>query len=290
MGIDWGLNVGKLADDAEALASLGQEGQVFEVDSSGVGDFSTMQEAIDACVDWRGDVIIKKAGTETVTTPVLFNKKGITVVTEGMGLPPEAAGERFAIYGSHTDGPAAIISQPCRIIGLGFIGSEAAGGSLEVDGTTGGFSGGNFVQLKSCRFSHWGVAKAHALILQGTGDVWVEDCYFDGYTAGYTVSAIHIEKAGSSGSWATRIMRNTFLNVTTYAIKMKTAAVPVRGIVKGNIVIGAGKFFDDNDVSGSFGFYDNWLPTATDTASYGDTVSNLISAGYKFADNHYSES
>lgn len=249
----------------------------------------TLQAAIDLCSDWHGDLIVCRYGTQTVTEAVTFDVKGLTVVSEGMGGPDYAMGERFMIYGSHTDGPAAIISAPSTIIGLGFCGSEAAGGSLEIDGTTGGFDGGNFVSLQRCRFSHWGVAKAYALILQGTGDVEIGNCYFDGYTAGYTTAAIECQLAGSSGSWAAYIHDNLFMNIGTYALKMATGAAPVRGIVMENRVIGSGKFFDDNDVSGSWGFYGNWLPTATDTGSYGDTVTNLKSAGYKFAGNHYSE-
>ena len=286
---------------------VGADGRVFYVDPSssvGLSDpvgsdsndglspskaLKTLQAAIDKCDDWRGDLIICKAGNQTVTTAVTFDVKGITVMAEPMGLPTDAAGERFMIYGSHTDGPAAIISYPCKIIGMGFCGSEAAGGSLEIDGTTGGFEGGNFVHLLNCRFSHWGIAKAYALILQGTGDVRVENCYFDGYTAGWTTAAIECQLATASGTWTTDIVGCKFVNPTTYALKMATSSVPVRGIVEGNRLIGAGKFFDDNDVDGSWGFYGNYLPTATDTSSYADTVTNLKTAGYKFAGNNYSE-
>jgi len=59
--------------------------------------------------------------------------------------------------------------------------------------------------------------------------------------------------------------------------------------VENNSVVGSGKFFNANSVSGSFCFYGNWLPTATDTGSYNDTVANLQTAGYDFAGNHYSE-
>jgi len=294
-----------LVDGNEAKGSVGILGRVFYVDpsssvGSGVGSnansglkpdaaFATLQAAIDACDNWRGDKIICAAGTQTVTTPVLFNKKGITVEAEGMGLPARPSGERFTIYGSHTDGPAAVISYPCRIIGMGFCGSETAGGSLEIDGTTGGFDGGNFVSLEYCRFSHWGIAKAYALILQGTGDVEIDHCYFDGYTAGYTTAAIECQLATASGTWATNIHDCLFMNPTTYALKMATSSVPVRGLVQNNTLVGSGKFFDDNDVTGSWCFYGNWLPTATDTGSYGDTIDNLQSAGYDFAGNNYAE-
>ena len=287
---------------------VGADGRVFWVDpSSSVGKSAvvghdtandglspsaallTLQAAINKCDDWRGDLIICKAGTQTVTTPVLFNKKGITVKAESMGGPRMAMGERFVIYGSHTDGPAAIVSAPCSIIGMGFCGSEAAGGSLEINGTTGGFDGGSFVSLEYCRFSHWGIAKAYALILQGTGDVTLDSCYIDGYTAGYTTAAIECQLATASGTWATNIKNCLFMNPTTYALKMATSSVPVRGYVENNKVVGSGKFFDDNDVDGSWCFYGNWLPIATDTGSYADTIDNLQTAGYDFADNHYAE-
>jgi len=195
---------------------LGADGRLFYVDvSSSIGytvgndaqsglkpseSFATLQAAIDACEDWRGDVILCKAGTQTLTEEVTFDCKGITVIAEGCGLPARSAGERFMLYGSHTDAPAAIISAPCKIIGMGFCGSETAGGSLEINGTTGGFDGGNLVSLINCRFSHWGIAKAYAIILQGTGDVEIGHCYIDGYTAGYTTAAIECQLAGSSGT------------------------------------------------------------------------------------------
>jgi len=296
-----------LKDGANAVnAHLGADGRLFYVDpSSSVGhtigndsegglkpdeSFLTLQAAINACDNWRGDVIVCKAGNQTVTTAVLFNKKGITVMAEGVGLPARPAGERFTIYGSHTDGPAAVISYPCKIIGMGFCGSETAGGSLEINGTTGGFDGGNFVSLLNCRFSHWGIAKAYAIILQGTGDVEIGNCYIDGYTSGYTTAAIECQLATASGTWITHIHDSIFVNPVTYCLKMATGSVPVRGLVEHNFHVGGGKFFDDNDVTATqWVFADNYLPTATDTGSYGDTVDNLQTAGYHFINQHYEE-
>ena len=160
-----------LKDGKLAISSLvGVDGRIFYVDEDSTGamtgsdsygglspddSFGTLQAAIDACTNDYGDLIICKAATQTVTEAVAFNKKGITVMAEPIGYPDIAKGERFMIYGSHTDGPAGIITAPCKIIGMGFCGSEAAGGSLEINGTTGGFGGGNFVQLYNVRFSHW---------------------------------------------------------------------------------------------------------------------------------------
>jgi len=107
----------------------------------------TLQAAVDLCVDWKGDVIFRARGTETVTTPVLFNKKGIAVIADALGHY-EALGEYHTTYGSHTDDPAAIISEPCTLMGLGFCGSQAAGASLEIDcGGAGGSAGGRLLSV-----------------------------------------------------------------------------------------------------------------------------------------------
>ena len=85
-----------LKDGAQLQGGVGVDGRTFLVDpgssvgyvSSTVqydGIFSNLQAAIDLCDDWRGDKIICKAGTQTVTTAVLFNVKGLTVEAESMG-------------------------------------------------------------------------------------------------------------------------------------------------------------------------------------------------------------
>lgn len=300
-----------LSDGRQAVPSVGGDGRVFYVDpSSSVGytvgavgndglrpdaSFLTLQAAIDACDNWRGDKIICKAGTQTVTTSVLFNKQGITVEAEGAGLPLESKGERFVLYGSHTDGPAATISAPCSIRGLGFCGSETAGASVEVDGSTGGFDGGNFYELLGCRFSHWGIAKAFCLLIQGGSDGIIDHCMFDGYDTGYTTAGIGVDDSGSNGVLALRITNNLFLNIGSgkYCIAMVDSSVHFRlSLIAHNYNIGSAKLINFNSCTGD-GYTmiaDNYTGAATDTSSYNAAVSDLQTAGFQFANNHYEES
>lgn len=275
-------------------------GQIYYVDPANGDDdnagtskdeaLATMDAAIGKCSDWNGDLIVRLPGTETVTAPVEFDVKGVTVITTAL-LNPYANGEKFMTYGSHTDGPAATILQPTRMFGLGFCGSQAAGASLEFDCDEEGSWPGGFSQVENCRFSHWGIAKAYAVLIKGTGDNMIRGCMFDGYLAGYTQAAIGLQDSGDMGVWALRILENEFINIGSgkYCLQLASGCHFVRGIVKGNINVGSAKFFNANSQNGSAVFCDNYTGGATDTDSYNDSVDNLQTAGYKFMNNHYSE-
>ena len=256
--------------------------------------FKSSQAAIDACTDNYGDVIVRLPGTETVTTAVLFNKKGITYRALDTGYNDIGGGERFVIYATHTDGPAATISAPCRIEGIGFCGSEAAGASLEIDGSTGGFAGGNFWQVTNCRFSHWGIAKAYCVLISGGSDGIIENCMFDGYLTGYTTAAIGLDDSGANGVLAVRILGNEFVNIGSgkYCIQMVDSAVHFRmSRIMGNVNLGNAKFinFNSADDDGFTLIADNYTGGATDTGSYNTAVTTLQAAGWQLANNHYDE-
>ena len=294
--------MGLYPETAAKLSGQLGKGSTFYVDYTNGDDdnngerpqtaFKSSQAAIDACTDNYGDVIIRLPGTETVTTSVLFNKKGIVykALDVGYGF---GKGERFVIYGTHTDGPAATISAPCRIEGIGFCGSQAAGASLLVDGSTGGFSGGNFWELSNCRFSHWGIAKAYCLLNQGGSDGLIEKCMFDGYT-GYTTAAIGLDDSGANGVLALRIIDNEFVNIGAgkYCIQLVDSAVHFRmSRIQGNVNVGSAKFANFNGATGD-GFTivcDNYTGAATDTGSYNTAVATLQAAGFQFSNNHYDE-
>jgi hypothetical protein len=288
-------------------SSAGIDGRLFLVDPSNTvgytsstvqydGVFNALQAAIDSCDNWRGDKIICKAGTQTVTSTVEFNKKGIIVEAEGMGgVTHGALGERFVIYGSHTDAPAATISAPCSIRGMGFCGSETAGASVEIDGSSGGFDGGNFWELRNCRFTHWGIAKAYALLVLATGDGIVDGCMFDGYASGYTTAGIGLDDSGDQGVLALRIVNNEFVNIgaSKYCIAALDSSVHLRmSLIAHNFNVGSAKFMNFNSMTGD-GYTmiaDNYTGAATDTGSYNTAVSTLQTAGFQFANNHYEES
>jgi len=255
----------------------------------------TLQAAIDLCTDWKGDVIHVTRGTQTVTTPVLFNKKGIMVIADILGNPG-AMGEAHVIYGSHTDGPAAQVLAPCVLVGLGFCGSQTAGASLELayEGTESWE--GAFSLLKACRFSHWGIAKAYALLVKGTGDNRVEDCMFDGLWTGYTTSAIYAQMNESAAVWNLTLEGNRFYNIGSgkYCIQVKAVASTLRQcLIKENYNIGPvatrAKFFASGAVAGDGLIADNYTGQATDTDSYDRTVAQLETHGYAVSNNHYLE-
>ena len=298
-----------LKDGKFAINSLvGVDGRIFYVDEDSTGfqtgsdsygglepddSFATLSKAISACDDWRGDLIICKAATQTVTSAVDFNVKGLTVMSESMGMAPGEKGERFCIYGSHTDGPAATISAPCRIIGMGFCGSEAAGASLEIDGTSGAFDGGNFYHVSGCRFSHWGIAKAYCVLINAGSAGVIEDCMFDGYMTGYTTAAIGLDDVGSNGVLSVVIRNNRFVNVGSgkYCIAAVDSSIHWRfSLVDHNYNVGNAKFINFNESLDSFGstlICDNYTGGATDTGVYNEAVSNIQGDGFQFSNNHY---
>lgn len=254
----------------------------------------TLQAAIDLCTDWHGDVIHVTRGTQTVTTAVLFNKKGIVVVADMLGNP-YAMGEAHVIYGSHTDGPAASILEPCIISGMGFCGSQAAGASLEFDCEEEGSWEGAFALVKQCRFSHWGIAKAYAIKVKGTGDNAIEDCMFDGLWTGYTGAGIYCEDSGDQGIWNLQVVRNRFYNIGSgkYCIEVKSGSHLRQCLFQDNINIGPSatraKFFKSNSNDGDGLIAGNYTGGLTDTGSYDRTVDQLNTQGFDVADNHYSE-
>ena len=285
---------------------VGADGKIFYVDedSTGAGTGSdsfdglsperskkTLQAAIDATVSNRGDLIICKAATQTVTAEVAFNKNGITVMAEPTGYNSLASGERFVIYGSHTDNPAARITAPCTIIGLGFCGSQTAGASLEIDCDEQGSWPGGWNALINVRFSHWGIAKAYALLIKGGADTLIKDCYFDGLWTGYTTAAIGLQDSGDQGCWNYVIDGNSFYNIGSgkYCIGLASSTNFRQGIVRNNYNVGSAKFFNANSCTGDAVFVCNYMGGATDTGSYNTTIDTLQTAGFDFAGNYYSE-
>lgn len=253
----------------------------------------TLQAAIDLTTDWKGDIIHVTRGTQTVTEEVLFNKKGILVIADNLGNP-FAMGEYHCIYGSHTDNPAAKILQPCALIGLGFCGSQTAGASLEIDCAEAGGSAGGWSLIKNCRFDHWGIAKAYAILVKGGADNQIEDCEFDGLWTGYTTAAIYFQDSGSQGCWNYGIERNRFYNIGSgkYCVEVKSGSHLRQVLIKGNHNIGPAspaKFFNHQAQAGDGQICDNYTGNATDTGSYDEAVATLQGDGYSISNNHYEE-
>jgi hypothetical protein len=199
----------------EAVTVQDLSGQVFYVNANATGDddvdtpfpvvdealcFSTLQAAIDATVASRGDTIIVKRGSETsVTTPVLFNKQGIRVITQRWGMSPSFRGEFTALLAdaTYTDGPVAQILDACYIEGLGFVSRDTgttfySGAALLIGGEATAEPYG--VHLFQCRFPKWNVGNSKGIAIEGSTDCLIEECYFEGVGADFA-TGIYLQGA-----------------------------------------------------------------------------------------------
>lgn len=268
---------------------LQPESQVILVDPSNTS--FTLQDAIDQTVAGKGDVIVTLPGGITVTTTVLFNKSGIRVMSLSKGTRnPLVNGEYHAILadGAFTDGPVAKISAPCVIDGIGFASRDTgatffSGAACLIggDATAGPFG----VQMINCRFPKWGLDNRIGLAIEGSSDVLIEECIFEGVGSNFQ-AGIYIQ-----GAMQNIIIRNNYFRQCTAALKAGTFTGSPDGphlFLHGNHVED-GKLFDTDGNAGLGLISDNWLETATDTASYDRSVATLKGVGWNFSGNHYSE-
>lgn len=267
--------------------------QVFEVSPSA----TALQAAIDAAVADNGDIIIVNPGSHSVTTAVDINKRGITIMASELGLNPEAQGEKFTVNAAaaYTDGPAAIITDPCTIIGLGFAGRDLTKESLLIDcEEAGGFAGG-FIHLLNCRFSVWYGAIAAGIRTIGGTLNRIEGCTFDGLFGGFGTAAIIMENdTGGFAPAYTRVIGNYFESVGSakHAIQFATGAVPVGLLIAENYVLpgftngSECKLLDNNSVVSDGLVTRNHLgPFANAAAARSNNTNSLLN----WSGNYYAE-
>lgn len=273
-------------------------GNVFYVDPVNGNDnnpgtlndsaLATLQAAIDLCEDNRGDLIIRMRGTETVTQTITFDKGGITVVAATYGLNPLANGEYFATLAdaSFTDGPVATITERCTIAGLGFVSRDTgatffSGAAMLIGGLATASPFG--VHILNCRFPKWNVDNRIGIAVEGSTDVLIEECSFEGVGAAFD-SGVYVQ-----GGVQNIEVRNCRFRDCTYAI--------VHGAFAGGgpHCMYVGNYCEDSKLLAAGGnaatgaVYDNFVETATNATTYDDTVVNLQALGLNFAGNHYSE-
>lgn len=261
--------------------------------------FRTLQKAIDSCKDDVGDRILVIRGTHSVTAPVLFNKKGIIVQTVDLGYNSWSRGERFNI--DCAADVAAIISQPCRIEGMGFQGGDALKASVQFANGS-GFTG-NWIHLYQCHFTNWNNAKYAISGGQGgAGNDYctIEECDFDGTINGVTGGANTFDSGihFTQGHYM-KVVRCIFRGCT-YAITHAGQApnsAPEHWNQEfeyaHNKVLDGLKFLDAGDIAVMTTqkglIADNWFSTATNATTYSDTVLNLQAVSMQFSGNHYKE-
>lgn len=253
---------------------------------------ATLQAAIDLCVAGRGDLILRFPGGEEVTETVTFDKTGITVRAVDYGCNPQAMGELFSTYAaaSFTDGPVATITARCKIEGLGFASRDTGatfydGAAMLIGGLGTALPFG--VHILRCRFPKWNLDNRIGIAVEGSSDVVIEECSFEGVGSDFD-SGIYIQ----GGMQNITIINNRFRDCT-YAIQAGAfAGGGPHAIIKGNICEDS-KLFSAGPgavaTAGTGFLCDNWCEGATDTGSYNDSVNDLQAAGWTISGQHYAE-
>ena len=264
--------------------TLAPNAQVMVVDPSITGE---LQAGIDNAVANSGDLIMVERGGHEVSETVTFDKSGILVFAVDQGLNPLARGEFNGIYSaaSFTDGPAATISAPCHIRGMGFVSRDVgatfwSGAACLVGGTADANPFG--VWLDACRFPKWGLDNRLGLAIEGSSDVLVSWCNFEGVGSALE-AGIYIQ-----GAMQNLTLHNNFFRQCTAAVKAGAFAGGGPHLLMDRNVVEDGLVFDTQGNTGTGFIYDNYSE-ANAAGSYDASVATLQGKGWQLAGNHYGE-
>ncbi|MCK5316321.1 MAG: right-handed parallel beta-helix repeat-containing protein [Anaerolineales bacterium] len=248
----------------------------------------TQNEALDRCTSGAGDAIIITGGTETVTETVAYNKTGVTVQVRQYGGPRAAMGEYVALLAdpTFTDGPVATFTAPTTVSGLGFISRDTgstfwSGAAALIGGLATASPYG--VHLHKCRFPKWGLSNRIGLSIEGSSDVLIDQCEFEGVTQDFE-SGIYLQGAAQN----IKIHNNIFSDCD-YALTLGAFAGggPYLDFY-GNTVIGADSKGVDTQANTGVGVIRrNNFNTAPGNTTYDRTVSQIETQGWICIGNEY---
>jgi len=286
-----------LADGLVGTFGIG-DGKVFYVDPSNGSvsaggeapddAFSTKQAGIDACVDGRGDVIMILPGGEQVTETVNFNKTGIYVKAVTYGVNRFASGELFSTYAatSFTDGPVATVTKRCTIEGLGFVSRDTgstffSGAAMLIGGQADATPFGT--HILNCRFPKWNLSNRIGLAVEGSSDIIIEDCDFEGVGTNFA-SGIYVQ-----GATANITIRGNVFRDCTQGIQFGAfAGGGPDCVIERNIAVHGSLLSAPSAAVGVI--IDNYIPTLDVASAYGGTsLGDLETLGLWTSNNHYSE-
>lgn len=281
----------------ESLKAVGvvqaPDAQVFLVDPS--DETFTLQDAIDACIDEQGDVILCLPGTHNIAGAVEFNKRYITVVSSWFGGPYDIQGENFMIRpkAGTVDTYGAIVTEPCRVIGMGFSTRDLTKGGVLIDCEEQGGDKGGFTLFDKCRFSAWYGAQDHAVKLVGGAQNHFRNCTFDGLFSGFATAGIRAYNDGAFAPVYLHVLDCEFHNLGSSkpAIKHESGSLPL-GCVYGRNVLCAGFggnhgiLLDNGNVVSTGVAFDN---ICAGLAAKANAFTNLGASTMKFVNNHYEE-
>ena len=262
-------------------------GKAFGTGEAQDHPLENLQDAIDKTVSGRGDVIYVGAGGAEVTETVSFNKSGISVIAGHYGMSRRAMGEYHSIYAASTftDGPVATITAPCYIDGLAFASRDTgatfwSGAAALIGGL--GTAGPYGVHMNNCRFPKWGLDNRIGLAIEGSSNVEISNCGFEGAFA----SGIYVQ--GACGHlW----LHDNDFSLATYAVThgaFSDAGVNTQmKYGPGNVTIGPTKFLESgsNAVLGSI--YGNFFGTAVGTSTNDLNVADMETLGLTCVGNEY---
>ena len=251
---------------------------------------ATMNAAIGLCTAGAGDVIVRMRGTETVTETIAFDVSGVTVVPEIQGFSPWFNGEYFATLAdtTFTDGPVATITASgVGIAGLGFVSRDTgatfySGAALLIGGAADATPYGTHIY--ACRFPKWAVDNRIGIAVEGSTNVTIEKCDFEGVGANFD-AGIYIQGATQN------------INVLGNHFRQCTAGVQAGAFAGGgphmfmghNIQEDGTYIFDSQGNAGTGMIYRNVSPLASGS-SFDRSVADMITAGWEISGGIYPDS
>ena len=264
--------------------SLNPNAQIMVVDPSISGE---LQSAIDNAVGGNGDHIFVERGGHEVSATVNFDKSGISVIAVADGLAPLMRGEFNAVFSADgfTDGPAVNIKAPCYVEGMGFasrdVGATFFSGAACLIGEF-GLTTPVGAYLKNCRFPKWALSNRIGLAIEGSTDVTIDECSFEGVGTDFE-AGIYIQGAMQN----IHILRNTFRQCIA-AVKSGQFAGGGPHLMMGHNVVEDGLILDTQGFTGTGIIYDNWSELDAGS-SYDAVVGTLQTNGWQISGNHYKE-
>ena len=255
--------------------------------------FATLQAAVNACTDWRGDQVMVLCDAASSTTfhldeSLACNCPGLTI--RGLDLVNPFNPEQNMMYfvdGSDYDGTAVLVTKPTIFIGLTFASAAADTYPIvNLDGTSGGMDGANFCAFINCRFVNWSGAP-YAVQCYGAACNTFYGCVFEGYGGAFDAGIyLRNDADGSHGANFNEIVNCKFVGCT-YAVTVASGATANDTLIKGCTCIDS-KLLAANSAGNGL-VTCNYLETATNTGSYDDTVDHLNADGWNFSGNYYAE-
>lgn len=251
---------------------------------------TSIQSAVDAAVDGRGDVIWLAPGRHAPTAAITLSKAGLTLIAQPWGSNPNQPEDHCYVYptAAWATGPVFIITAPCALIGFEAVPRVAAhgatnlttGAALCFDGDAAGSAGG-FSYVKDCRFVDW-FGTPYGIFSWGASYCRFENCNFEGFT-------------GAGLAFGSRVRNPTYNDVENCTFRNCVNGIEhIAGATAADFLYFDNKFIDYtaavdfNNQAANGLLSGNWYETAAG-ATYDIAVAAAQVLGINFSGNRYTE-